>query len=113
MEVFLRMKKTVSVRELREYLTSRHVNSVVYYTENQRWYNVLEPCKIMMSFPVILIFENPNLVYLKSGKQTILFDRVKSAQIDTDTNVFCTIVTLFCGDFGTDGYDYTYTLLVE
>jgi len=106
------MKKVISVRELQEYLKCHKVNSVVFYTENQRWYCASDPCKIRMSFPIMLINENPNLICLKSGVQSILFDRVKAIEIDTDSTVLGTIFTVFCGDFNTEGYDTTYTLIV-
>lgn len=105
------MKKVVSVRELQEYLANNRISSVLFYTENQRWYRASDPCKIRMAFPIMLIRENPNLICLKSGSHTISFDRVKSVEIDTETTVLGTVLTLFCGDFGSDGYDFTYTLI--
>lgn len=105
------MKKVVSVRELQEYLANNRISSVLFYTENQRWYRASDPCKIRMTFPIMLIRENPNLICLKSGSHTISFDRVKSVEIDTETTVLGAVLTLFCGDFGSDGYDFTYTLI--
>lgn len=105
------MKKTVSVRELQEYLAKTRIHSVLFCTENQRWYRASDPCKVRMSFPIMLIGENPNLICLKSGMHSISFDRVKSVEIDTETTVLGTILTLFCGDFGSDGYDTTYILI--
>lgn len=105
------MKKIVTLRGLQDYLASNHVNTVLFYTENQRWYRASDPCKIRMAFPIMLICENPNLICLKSGQHSISFDRVKSVEIDTDATVLGTVLTIFCGDFGSDGYDSTYTLI--
>lgn len=105
------MKKVVSIRELQEYFSRNRVSSVLFYTENQQWYRTSDPCKIRMSFPIMLIHENPNLICLKSGAHTIFFDRVKSVEIDTETTVLGTVLTLFCGDFDSEGYDFTYTLI--
>lgn len=105
------MKKTVSVRELQEYIAHHKISSVLFYTENQRWYRASDPCKIRMAFPIMLIRENPNLICLKSGVHSISFDRVKSVEIDTDATVLGTVLTVFCGDFDSDGYDATYTLI--
>ena len=60
---------------------------------------------------VMLIFENPNLICLKSGQNTVMFNRVKFAEIDTDATVLGTLITVFCGDFNSDGYDISYTLI--
>ncbi len=105
------MKKIVSIRGLQEYLAANRVSSVLFYTENQSWYRASDPCKIRMSFPIMLICENPNLICLKSGQNTLSFDRIKSVEIDTETTVLGTILTLFCGDFGSEGYEATYTLI--
>lgn len=105
------MKKVVSIRELQEYFTVNHVHSVLFYTENQRWYRASDPCKIRMAFPIMLIRENPNLICLKSGVHTISFDQVKSVEIDTEATVLGTVLTLFCGSFDSEGYDCTYTLI--
>lgn len=109
----LRMKKTVNLQGLQEYVAHNRVGCVRFYTENQQWYRASDPCKIRMAFPIMLICENPNLVCLKSGQNTISFDRVKFVEIDTETTVLGTILTLFCGDFGSDGYDTTYKLIAS
>lgn len=105
------MKKIVSVRELQEYVVHHKINSVSFYTENQRWYRASDPCKIRMAFPIMLIRENPNLICLKSGMHSISFDRVKSIEIDTDATILGTVLTVFCGDFDSEGYETTYTLI--
>lgn len=105
------MKKTVSVRELKEYCSVNKPHYVLFQTENQDWYTAADPCKIRMSFPIMLINENPNLIYLKSGINTLSIDRVKFVEIDTGATVLGTVFKVFCGDFGSDSYDTTYTLI--
>ena len=105
------MKKTVSVRELKEYYKNNKAQSVQFYTENQTWYKASDPCKIRMTFPIMLICENPNLICLKSDPNTIFFDRVKFAEIDTESTVLGTLITVFCGEFGKSGHDTIYTLI--
>lgn len=107
------MKKIVSVRELKAYYERNKPKCIYYLTENQTWYRASDPCKMKMSFPIMLIFENPNLICLKSSGNTISFDRVKSVEIDTESSLLGVIFTVFCGDFNTDGYDITYTLVVR
>lgn len=105
------MKKTVSVRELKEYYDLNKPHYVLFQTENQDWYKTSEPCKLRMSFPIMLICENPNLICLKSGANTLSIDRVKCVEIDTSATVLGTVLKVFCGDFNSDGYDITYTLI--
>lgn len=105
------MKKRITVGELKAYCSAKKPVSVSFSTENQSWYRVSDPCKVNMSFSIMLIYENPNLVCLKSGLNTMYFDRVKFAEIDTDTTVLGTVITLFCGDFSSNNYDITYRLV--
>lgn len=105
------MKKMVTMRELKEYCAKNKPHCVWYHTENQEWYKVSDPCKVRLSFPIMLICENPNLICLKSGGNSISFDRIKSVEINTEMTVLGTVFTLFCGDFNSDSYDTTYTLV--
>lgn len=105
------MKKIISVKEFKEYCETNKPHSIIFYTENQKWYRVSDPCKIKMSFSIMLICENPNLICLKSGANTMSFDRVKFVEIDTESTVLGTLITVFCGEFGTNGHDITYKLI--
>ena len=91
------MKKKISVRELKSYYEKHKPSCICYQTENQDWYRA----------------SDPNLICLKSSGNTMSFDRVKSVEIDTDSSVLGDVFTLFCGDFNTDDYDITYTLVVS
>lgn len=105
------MKKKVTVKQLKEYCSVHKPTTVLFSTENQPWYKVSDPCKVNMSFSIMLIYENPNLICLKSGTNTICFDRIKSVEIDTDFTVLGTVFTIFCGDFGSEENDITYRLI--
>lgn len=105
------MKKTVSIRELKEYYSVNKPHYVLFQTENQDWYTAADPCKLKMSFQIMLINENPNLICLKSGVNTLSIDRVKCVEIDTGATVLGTVLKVFCGDFGSDSYETTYTLI--
>lgn len=106
-----RMKKIISVKEFKDYCEKNKPHSIIYQTENQKWYRVSDPCKVRMSFKIMLIYENPNLICLKSGTNTISFDMVKYIEIDTESTVLGTLITVFCGKFGTSGHDIAYTLI--
>lgn len=91
------MRKQVSVKEMKEYCERNRPKQVTYYSENQDWYRACDPCKIRMHFPIMLIYENPNLICLKSEASTICFDKVRFVEIDTETTVLGTIFTIYCG----------------
>lgn len=105
------MKKIVSVKELKEYCENHKPQQISFYTENQSWYCVSDPCKFKLSFPIMLICENPNMICLKSGANTLCFDRVRCVEIDTEMTVIGTVFTVFCGGRNDKEQESTYTLL--
>ena len=82
-------------------------------TENQRWYQTSDPCKVQMHFKIMLISETPNLVYLKSDVGSICFDRVRFVEVDTDITVLGTVLYLYCGGKSAASPETTYTLIIR
>lgn len=105
------MRKQVSVKELKEYCERNRPSQVTFYSENQDKYRISDPCKLRMHFPIMLIYENPNLICLKSGTSTICFDRVRFVEIDTETTVLGTILTLYCGGSGSSEPEVAFKLI--
>jgi len=103
------MKKTMSVRELKDYCDRNKPRKVLFSSENQPWYKVSDPCKMQFSFSIMLIYENPNLVCLKSDTNTLSFDRVRFVEMNTELTVLGTALTLFCGECSCER---SYTLIV-
>ncbi len=102
----------MSVYELKKYCAEHKPQKISYNTENQSWYRVSDPCKIDLTFQNMMVFENPNLVCLKSGSNMLYFDRVHHAEIDTDEH-FWTVFTIFCGEFGKQAPEITYKLIAD
>lgn len=108
------MKKQVSVRDLRDYCERNTPNQITYYTENQTCRNADKAlCKLRLHFQVVLIYENPNLVCLKSGASSICFNGVRFAEIDTESTVLGTILTLYCGNSKASKDAEAYTLILS
>lgn len=107
------MKKMVTVKELKEYCKRHKLQQISFRSENQSWYRVSDPCKINLSFAIMLIYENPNLICLKSGANTLAFDRVKRVEIDTGLSVLGTVFTVFCGDETAGEHEFTYALIAS
>lgn len=108
------MKKQVSVRDLKDYCERNTPNQITYYTENQACRNADKAlCKLRLHFQVVLIYENPNLVCLKSGASSICFNGVRFAEIDTESTVLGTILTLYCGNSKASKDAEAYTLILS
>ena len=99
----------MTVREFREYIESKtHIRKIVFWTENQECYTVVNPCKIRMEFTDISVYENPNVICLRDKSNTMTFDRVTEIHLDSKSSTLGDIVTVICGDGGD-----TYTLVIE
>ena len=107
------MKKQISIRELKEYCERSSPHQVTYYSDNQDWCKEGDLCKFRLHFQIVLIYENPNQVFLKSGTSSICFNNVRFAQIDTESTVLGTILTLYCGNFRASKPTATYTLILS
>ena len=108
------MKKQVSVRELKDFCERSSPNQITYYTENQTHSNAIgDLCKLRLCFHVVLIYENPNQVCLKSGVGDICFNEVRFAEIDTESTVLGTILTLYCGNPRASKSTAAYTLILS
>lgn len=107
------MKKQVSVRELKDFCERNSPNQITYYTENQTCDTAGGLCKLRLHFQVVLIYENPNLVCLKSGASSICFNGVRFAEIDTESTVLGTILTLYCGNSKASKDAEAYTLILS
>lgn len=105
------MKKRLSMFDLKKYMNEHTPRKITYCSENQSWYRDSDPCKIRMHFPIMLICENPNLICLKSGTNTLCFDRIQSVEIDTEATVLGTILTVCCGESGAREPEITYRLI--
>lgn len=101
------MKVRLSVKELRNYFERRNKFTVIFNSENQEWYWVADPLKIRMVFSKVKVLENPNIVYLIDGNNSIGLTQVSHAEIDNCCCVLGDVLRIICkcGD--------TYTLVVS
>ncbi|MCM1222381.1 MAG: hypothetical protein NC548_48730 [Lachnospiraceae bacterium] len=106
------MRKRMTTGDLKKYCATIKPARIHFSTENQLWFKVSDPCKVDLSFPVMLIYENPNLILLKSDTSLVSLDRVKFIEVDTETTVLGTIFTVVCGSQSTSENDITYRLIV-
>lgn len=108
------MKRRLSISELREYCAKQNFNTILYWAENQDWYCAASPCKVRVSFPNMVVCENPDGVCLRSGGNTVSFERLRYADVDTERSVLGTVLTLFCDDgIGKQKHTHAYTLIAR
>lgn len=71
----------------------------------------LRPMQIQVVIPGYVDMREPNMICLKSGANTLCFDRVRCVEIDTEMTVIGTVFTVFCGGRNDKEQEITYTLL--
>lgn len=105
------MKKKLSVHELKVFCEENPPSQITYYTENQNM--AYGPCKLRLHFQNVLINENPNLIYLRSGESSVCFTQVRWVEIDTESSVLGAILQLYCGRPRAPRSTAVYTLLIS
>jgi len=107
------MGEKLSIRAFKEYCACHKFDEIFFSTENQDWYRASDPCKIQMSFKIMLISENPSLVFLKSDAGTLCFDRVRYVEINSTKTVLGTTIHVYCGGVGNASPEISYILVAE
>jgi hypothetical protein len=107
------MKATVSIRELREYYQKNHIDQISFCTTAQGWHRVSDSCRINISFPNMLVYEQPAMICLKSGKDTLCIDHIRSVEIDTESMESAIILNVCCGSEVAGGGEIQYTLFAN
>lgn len=69
------------------------------------------PLQNQIVLPNYVDMRNPNLICLKSETSTMCIDRIKFAEINSDTNPLGTILTVSCGNMKATEPEKTYTLI--
>ena len=107
------MKKIMSVGELKRYYEGRSLRRILFCSENQAWDKVENPMKVNMTFTSMLMACNPNVICLKSGENTLRFEKVKCIYLDADRSPLGTVLDIVCGDSNTRENDIKYTLIAS
>ena len=111
MEVTAIMRKNMSVCDLKRYYEGRSPKRILFCVENQVWDTVENPLKASLSFSSMAIAHNPNVISLKSGENTLWFERIKRIVVDTGRSPLGVVLEIVCGDSAAKENDIRYTLI--
>ena len=87
------MKVKLNMGEYAEYLSHHMPGEIKFFSGNQ---NDDKHATFNLSFNYIVAFDNPSLIYLRSPGGELYFECVDSVEVDTDTIMAATIVTISC-----------------
>lgn len=101
------------IREFKEYFLKQKVSEISFWTENQEWYSVADPCKLRLAFTNMLIYENPNIICLKNAMGSFCLDRVKNIEYSEDSTPLGILITIVCAAERGSGGERVYTLIAS
>lgn len=101
------------IKEFKEYFSKQKISEISFWSENQEWYSVADPCKLRLTFTNMLIYENPNIICLKSSMGSLCLDRVKSVEYSTDSTPLGILITVVCIAAKGSGKEKVYTLIAS
>ena len=107
------MRKIMSIRELKRYYEHHIPRQILYCTDNQTWGKVDNPMKASLTFTSMAMACNPKVICLKSGENTLWFERVKNVIVDSDRSPLGTVLDIVCGDNSGKENDIHYTVITS
>lgn len=107
------MREIMSIGEFKRYYENRRPKQILFCTANQVWNKVDDPMKAVLSFTTMLMACNPNVICLKSGDNSIWFERVKNITVDSDRTPLGTVLDIVCGDSVGKENDVHYTVITS
>ena len=82
--------------ELKDFIARQKPKEFSFWSENQYGYNSADPCKLRLTFPIMLMSENPKVICLKDDKNSICLDRIKTVGYIENAIILGTIITVVC-----------------
>ena len=99
---------TMTVSQFKRYIGTVPYSRIIFCSDNQNWDHVGSPINLCLTFGVLSVTLNPNIICLKSGDNTVCFERIKS--VDTDVSVLGVVINVICED---DAGEICYTLVAS
>lgn len=110
----LRKMENLSVREFMKVCDSLSPKQFIFSSENQAWNKVEHTIKMKLTFTMMLIALNPNVIFLKNDENNFLYlDRVKIVKTSDEDSVLGDVFTIICGDSANSLNDVEYTIIVR
>jgi len=98
-------------KALQDYLAKHKPKEFILWSENQNGYDIADPCKLNLSFEIMLTSENPRMICLKDGSNSVHFTHVKSVECIENSSVLGTIINIVCRNPSVARGDVSYTVL--
>lgn len=101
------------VDDFKEFMKRCKPTTLSFLSENQDDFDIAEPCILQLSFTNILIHENPNVIYLTGGANSMRLDRVKSIEFNEKATAIGTLIRVHCKNPYNRSGESVYTLIAS
>lgn len=98
------------IAEFKKFLSEKQPRKIIFMSENQDDFDVADPFVLSVAFSSIFVGENPNVVYITDGANSVRLNMVKRIKVQSESSVIGTEVKVSC--LGRER-EKTYTLLVS
>ena len=105
--------KTLSVREFKDLCDTLSPSRFIFSTENQLWDKADHTISVKLTFSIMLIAFNPNVICFKNSSDYLCLEKVKCIRTDKNKCALGTVFTIICGDFNSNTNDVTYTIIAR
>lgn len=99
-----------SIAEFKKFISKKQPKKIIFVSENQDDFDVADPFVLSIVFSSIFVGENPNVVYMTDGTNSIRLNMVKRIKVQSENSVIGTEVKILCLR---REQEKTYTLLVS
>ena len=103
----------LSLPEFRAQFNPALFHTILFSTANQSWNSVDSTIKTDLRFSTMLITLNPNIIYLKDGRNSLQLNRVKSISIPDERSMLGHTFIVVCGNKNDKLNDAKYTLIAR
>lgn len=99
--------------EFREFMRRYQPTTLWFLSENQKNFAVAEPCVFQLCFTNMFIHENPNVIFLKGGENSMRLERVKSVEFDENETMVGALIIIRCKNPMSSTGESTYTIIAS
>lgn len=100
-------------KEFKEFIDRRKPKVIHFLSENQDVFDVADPCVLQFSFTNMLIHENPNVIYLTGGMNSMRLNRVKSVEFYEKATPIGILIRVHCKNPLSKSGESVYTLIAS
>lgn len=105
--------QNLSIREFKTVCDSFSPQEFIFTSANQQWKASNHTLKANLSFKIMMIAFNPNVLCFKSPDNTLCLERVKYIKTSNEPDFIGRVFTVICGDFESSKNDVSYTIIAR